>query len=78
MTMQVYYDSGRSYETVRLHPYTASAPAQTGYVDLTANPELITTAMEDFLPYSHLEATQVFYRLLREINGPESRRRVRT
>ncbi len=70
--MQVYYDSDRVYQTVRLHPYTGSTAGQTGHVDLKAHPELITSAMEDFVPFAHRAATQAFYQLLRELNGPAS------
>src|SRR5665213_615390 len=70
--MQVYYDSDRVYQIVRLHPYTGSAPGQTGHVDLKAHPELITSAMEDFVPFAHRAATQAFYQLLRELNSPAS------
>jgi hypothetical protein len=70
--MQVYYDSARVYAGSRLHPYAAGAPGQTGHVDLKVHPELIASAMEDFLPFADRPATQAFYELLRVLNGPSS------
>lgn len=70
--MEVYYDSNRVYAGSRLHPYAPGAPGQTGHVDLKAYPELIASAMEDFVPFAHRPATQAFYELLRELNGPAS------
>lgn len=70
--MEVYYDHDRVYQGSRLHPYAAGAPGQTGHVDLKAHPELIASALEDFVPFAHRPATQAFYLLLHELNGPAS------
>src|SRR5216683_5601169 len=70
--MEVYYDANRVYPGSRLHPYAPGAPGQTGHVDLKAHPELIESALEDFVPFTHRPATQAFYELLRELNGPAS------
>jgi hypothetical protein len=70
--MKVYYDDARTYPGSRLHPYGAGATGQTGHVDLRAHPELIETALEDFVPFAQRAATRAFYDLLREVNGPAS------
>jgi hypothetical protein len=70
--VQVYYDEHRVYPGSRLHPYAPGDPGQTGYVDLKVHPELIESALEDFVPFAHRPATQAFYELLRALNGPAS------
>jgi hypothetical protein len=70
--VQVYYDAGKTYSTIRLHPYTGTGVEQVGYVDFKSQPELITTVLEDFRPYAHREGIQAFYELLRKINGAGS------
>lgn len=70
--MQVYHDPNRTYPGSRPHPYQPGAPGQTGHVDFKAHPELIESSLEDFIPFAHRPATQVFYDLLRAVNGPAS------
>jgi hypothetical protein len=70
--VQVYYDAGRTYPTIRLHPYTATGVEQAGYVDFEMQLESIPTVLEDFRPFAHREGIQEFYELLRKINGADS------
>lgn len=76
--MQVYYDDGLENPEPRLHPYQAARPYADGqpdpkgFLDFVANPELIETSLEDFMPYGHTAAVRTFYDLLRWANGPES------
>ncbi|MDF2435293.1 MAG: hypothetical protein JWP44_4924 [Mucilaginibacter sp.] len=70
--MEAFYDPTRVYPTARLHPYTGTGANQSGYIDFKASPEQIASALEDFRPFAHREAVQVFYGLLREINGSDS------
>ena len=70
--MKVYYDKSRTRPEPRLHPYRASGPGQSGFVDFTKRPELIETALEDFRPFAPTAAVKAFYDFLRWINGPAS------
>jgi hypothetical protein len=70
--VQVYYDAGRTYPTIRLHPYTATGVEQAGYVDFKTQPERIPEVLEDFRPYADREGIQAFYELLGRINGADS------
>ncbi len=70
--MTVYYDSGRTYPTPRLHPYAAAAAGQSGYVDFMAQPDLIPHVLEDFRPFADKQAIQTFYEFLKWINSPQS------
>ena len=57
----------------RYHPWTAAEyNLEAKYYDLKKQPELIETALEDFVPYAAWPAVQTFYKLLRWMNGPES------
>jgi hypothetical protein len=58
---------------IRTHPWDfASHDSSQRFYDFVANPELIETSLEDFLPFSHYQATRTFYSLLRWVNGMES------
>lgn len=70
--MQVYYDAGRTYPTIRLHPYAGTGVEQSGYVDFKSQPERIPIVLEDFRPFAHREGIQAFYELLRKINDADS------
>jgi hypothetical protein len=59
--------------TPRSHPWTdAAANAEYRYRDFRAEPGLIRTSLEDFVPFAAWPATERFYRLLEWINGDES------
>lgn len=71
--MLVYeYDAPEALNT-RSHPWAGSVadPAHR-YLDLRARPELIRTALEDFVPFAAWSATQTFYGLLEWLNGPDT------
>lgn len=68
--MKVCFDDNFNPEQGRTHPYEPSDWAV--YYDLKKNPELIPNVLEDFKPWSHYQAVQVFYQLLAWLNGPNS------
>ena len=70
--MITYYDKHRTFEALRLHPYTSGGTAQSGYVDFKDEPERISSVLEDFTPHSEFPAIQTFYKLLKYINGTSS------
>ncbi|MEJ1938058.1 hypothetical protein WDZ92_48310, partial [Nostoc sp. NIES-2111] len=65
--MHVYYDEGREYKDVRLHPYQPNAEeaAQVGFVDFKRDPDRIPEVLEDFRPHADQAAMQTWYDLLR-------------
>jgi hypothetical protein len=67
------YEYGGGAVGERAHPWTdAVGDAAARYVDLKASPELIRTALEDFVPWSRYLAVERFYALLAWVNGPGS------
>lgn len=55
---------------LRSHPWTdATGNSQFRYYDLIRSPELIRTALEDFVPWQNTAAIERFYTLLEWING---------
>jgi hypothetical protein len=65
---------GETEGLARAHPWsTSSADARHRYVDFKASPELIRTALEDFIPFAHYPAVEAFYALLAQLNGACSR-----
>ena len=64
---------GNPFDEPRSHPWTdAVASAASRYYDLKADPALIRTALEDFVPWSHYAAITRFYELLERLNAPGS------
>jgi hypothetical protein len=64
-------DAGELKTAPRTHPWSDSvANPAWRYRDLRAEPGLIRTALEDFLPYGELPAIDAFYTLLEWLNGP--------
>jgi hypothetical protein len=57
----------------RSHPWRGSAsdPAHRHH-DLRRHPELVRTALEDFVAWTRYPAIETFYRLIEWLNGPES------
>jgi len=65
--------AGPTIAKPRSHPWVDSAGSpEYRYYDLTAAPELIRSALEDFRPWSHYEAIEDFYLLLTALNRPNS------
>jgi hypothetical protein len=63
------YAGPRSNE-LRSHPWTSSVEdPRARYYDLRADPRLIPTVLEDFVPWAHYPAITDFYALLAWING---------
>ena len=57
----------------RQHPWSETeGHSEEQYQDFKAKPELITTVLEDFVPYTLWSAIQHFYELLRWLNGEKS------
>lgn len=71
--MKTYDHAGSDPEEVRAHPWTVSTtdPAAR-YHDFKANPALVRTSLEDFIPWSGWPAVDSFYELLEWANGPDS------
>jgi hypothetical protein len=66
------YD-GEPLSEPRSHPWTAAtANPASRYYDFKTEPELIRTALEDFLPWSHDPAVTVLYELLERLNAVAS------
>lgn len=65
--------AGPAFTAPRSHPWDGAVddPAAR-YVDLVAEPALIRTALEDFVPWQHHPAIEQFYALVEWINGPTS------
>lgn len=65
--------AGVPFSEPRSHPWIDSASdPECRYYDLTGNPALIRTALEDFRPWSSHAAIDGFYTLLEELNQPGS------
>lgn len=57
----------------RSHPWSDSAlDSGARYHDLSAQPKLIRTALEDFTPFARYPAIEEFYSLLERLNHPKS------
>jgi hypothetical protein len=71
--MRVYFESDDTYEGIRAHPYegTSGGPEE-AYYDFKEKPELIPQVLEDFKTWEEHEAIQVFYEMLRWLNGEDS------
>jgi hypothetical protein len=71
--MQTFFE-GITQEGGRQHPWTASSRnAAFKYHDFKKQPELVSEVLEDFKPWEHYEAVQLFYEMLRWLNGEESK-----
>lgn len=65
--------NGEQLDEPRSHPWTdAVANVAFRYHDFTAEPSLIRTVLEDFLPWSHYPAVTRLYELLELLNGSTS------
>ncbi len=63
------YD-GEAFTEMRSHPWhDAVASTDYRYYDLKAHPELIRTALEDYIPWSQYAAVTQLYELLEGLNG---------
>ena len=71
--MKSYQYAGPAFTTPRAHPWDGAVddPAAR-YLDLVAEPALIRTALEDFVPWQRHPAIGQFYALLEWLNGPAS------
>jgi len=71
--MKTYDRSDPESDAVRSHPWTAAtADPNSRYRDFKANPALIRTSLEDFLPFAAWPAIDTFYSLLEWLNGADS------
>jgi hypothetical protein len=71
--MDVYYDNNFENKPSGYHPYTGSNYSNlVQYYDFKQRPELIPTALEDYVGYSRWPAIQRFYEILAWLNGPGS------
>lgn len=63
------YD-GAPFTEARSHPWTDAVSNDAfRYYDLRADPSLVRTALEDFVPYGHYPAIEDFYALVEWLNG---------
>jgi hypothetical protein len=71
--VQTYYE-GLADSTGRQHPWLHSTiNPDWKYYDFKKNSELISEVLEDFKPWAHYDSVQLFYEMLRWVNGPESK-----
>ncbi len=71
--MKTYEHTEDGTASARAHPWAdAEGNASHRYYDLKANPELIRSALEDFVPWSRFRAVETFYSLLAWLNGPDA------
>lgn len=65
--------AGAPFTEPRSHPWVdAAGDPDCRYYDLTRNPALIRSALEDFRPWSRHAAIDAFYVLLEQLNVPGS------
>lgn len=71
--MKTYEYDGAPFREPRSHPWQGSeSDAGARYYDFTAEPHLIRSSLEDFLPYQRFAAIEEFYALLERVNHPKS------
>jgi hypothetical protein len=71
--VQTYFE-GLADSTGRQHPWLHSTiNPDWKYYDFKKNPELVSEVLEDFKPWAHYDSVQLFYEMLRWVNGPESK-----
>lgn len=68
------HNCGADARLVRSHPWSVAEnnPNQR-YYDFKAEPSLVQSVLEDFVPWSDYPATQSFYDLVAWINSPHLR-----
>ncbi len=65
--------AGGVFPELRSHPWLGSTTDLAAhYYDLTACPQLIRSALEDFVPWSRYGAIETFYALLQRLNHTQS------
>jgi len=65
--------AGEPFSALRSHPWLDSASDPNArYHDFRASPQLIQSALEDFVPWARFSAVQAFYTLLRRLNHERS------
>jgi hypothetical protein len=71
--MRVYFESDDKYKGIRAFPYkgTSGGPGE-DYYDFKKNPGLISSVLEDFVPWESNKAIQQFHEMLRWLNGADS------
>jgi len=72
--LKTYFKGFQMEEGLRTQPWTsAERDENERYYNFRQHPELIYEVLEDYKPWDHYEAIQLFYGLLAWVNGPESR-----
>jgi hypothetical protein len=65
--------AGGVFPELRSHPWLESkTDLAAHYYDFTIYPQLIRSALEDFVPWGHYGAIETFYALLERLNHPRS------
>ncbi|MBK9030722.1 MAG: hypothetical protein IPL61_05180 [Myxococcales bacterium] len=71
--MKSYQYAGPAFTAPRSHPWDGAVDDPSArHLDLVAEPALIRTALEDFVPWQHEPAIARFFDLVAWINGPTS------
>jgi len=66
--------SGQAFPEARSHPWSGSSTdPHARYYDFTESPQLISSALEDFVPWAHYGAVHTFYALLQRLNHPRGK-----
>jgi hypothetical protein len=72
--MKAYKDEAVKVSSIRAHPWTENEfNLEEKYYDFKAHPELIPQVLEKFRDWAKYDGVQLFYDLLRWLNGPDSR-----
>jgi hypothetical protein len=65
--------AGTAFPELRSHPWVDSTTdVAAHYYDFTASPQLIRSALEDFLPWGRYAAIETFYGMLERLNHARS------
>lgn len=71
--MKTFVDASQDETTPRTHPWTVGIhDPRAKFTDFRKHPELIPTALEEFVPHARFPAIQQFYEFVRWLNGETS------
>jgi hypothetical protein len=71
--MIAYHHKAGDAEAARVHPWTRALENEANrYIDFKANPQLIRTSLEDWVPYKAEQFADTFFELLEWLNGEKS------
>jgi hypothetical protein len=71
--LKTYEYAGDPFDEPRSHPWLGAVEnPESQYYDLTANPALIRSSLEDLLPWSRFSGVEAIYALLEQLNHGKS------